>query len=319
MTAPYMGGAEFGNTVAYNYMIDQYQTVSANCMYPIDYSHDAGGEYNLLEGNFGEVFEADVVHGTQGLNTLFRNFSTGYELGKTCATIALTFDPFSRFENVVGNVLGTPGITGTYSIGDNTGNGGVYAVGLAHQIAADPIVGTTLLRWANYDNVTGTVRFCGNSSDTGWSTTCGGSTSEVPTGLSSYANAVPTKGDTRIGQQAMPASFLYSSQPSWWPSGKPWPPTGPDVTNGNIGQCTTGTYQFLMATSSSQCAGGSFSAHVNGGHAYSIPAMDCYFSLGGPPDGSGSALSFNASACYNGSGGAGGPPTPPTGLAASVN
>ena len=311
VTAPYMGGAEFGNTIAYNYTVNDYQTVSANCMYPLDYSHDAGAEYNLLEGNFSENLTADVVHGTQGLNTLFRNVLTGYELGKSCATIALVFDPFSRFENVIGNVLGSPGITTTYSILDNTGNGGVYSIGNTHQIAADPVVGTTLLRWGNYDNVTGAVRWCGNSSDTGWSTTCA-STSEVPTSISTYANGVPSKGDTAAGQSAMPASFIYASQPSWWSSGKPWPPAGPDVSNGNIGQCASGTYTSLFATSSSQCGGGTFSAHVNAGHANSIPAMDCYLNvMKGPPDGSGSALSFNSSSCYPSSGG-GTPPAPPT-------
>ena len=35
------------------------------------------------------------------------------------------------------------------------------------------------------------------------------------------------------------------------------------------------------------------------GHAYSIPAQDCFFNvMGAPADGSGSVLSFNAAACY---------------------
>jgi len=158
--------------------------------------------------------------------------------------------------------------------------------------------------------VTGAVRWCGNSSNTGWATTCG-STTEVPTSISSYSNAVPSKGDTGIGQSPMPASFIYASAPSWWPSGKPWPPVGPDVTNGNLGQCSGGTYGSLFGTASGQCTGGTFLAHVNAGHANSIPAMDCYFSLGGPPDGSGNALSFNAGKCYP-SGPAPGPASGPT-------
>lgn len=321
VTAPLMGGAQFGNSLAYNYMINDYQTVSASCMYPVDYSHDAGAEYNLLEGNFAEVLEADVVHGTQGLNTLFRNVVTGYELGKSCATIALTFDPFSRFENVVGNVLGTPGKTITYQ-NDPNQEFVVYDIGQAHQIAADPVVGTTMLRWGNYDNVTGAVRWCGNSSNTGWATACGGA-SEVPTGISSYRNAVPSLGDKGTGQNPMPASFIYSSAPSWWPSGKPWPAIGPDVTNGNLGQCSGGSYASLFATASGQCNGGTFSANVNGGHANSIPAQDCYLNvMHGPLDGSGGGLSFNASQCYGSSGTSGGgggtSPGVPTGLTATA-
>jgi hypothetical protein len=329
VTAPLMGGAQFGNSFAYNYAINDYQTASANCMYPVSLAHDAGAEYNLWEGNFFENVEGDDVHGSNGLNTVFRNVFTGYELGKSCATIAVTFDPYNRYENVVGNVLGTPGHTtyydDFYSPNPSDGNTApqyVYVIDEVHGgVGPDSFVGASMLRWANYDNVTGAVRFCGNSSDTGWSTVCklkGTSTSEVPTGLPSYANAVPSYGDTGAGQSAMPASFIYSSKPSWWPSAKPWPPVGPDVTNGNVGQCTTGTYQYLMGTASSQCSGGSFSASVNAGHANSNPAMDCYFSLSGPPDGSGSALGFNANTCYGSTGTSGTQPPPPTGISGTA-
>jgi hypothetical protein len=320
VTAPLMGGAQFGNTFAYNFETNHYQTQSANCMYPSEIAHDAAAEYNLWEGNVGEDVEADVVHGTSGVNTLFRNALTGYELGKSCTTIAVLFDPYNRDENVVGNVLGTPGKTVTYQ-NDSNQEFTIFSLGLAHgNINNDPVVQQTLLRWGNYDNVTGAVRWCGNSSNTGWSTTCQG-TSEVPTGISSYKNAVPSFGDTGSGQSSMTASFIYSSTPSWWPSGKPWPPIGPDVTSGNMGQCSGGNYASLMATASGQCTGGGFSAHVNGGHANSIPAMDCYLNvLSGPPDGSGNALNFDASACYGSTGGGGGtPPAPPKGLTATVN
>jgi hypothetical protein len=322
-----MGGSQFGNTFAYNYQINDYQTASANCMYLSTMAHDAAADYNLWEGNFAEGVEGDDVHGSNGLNTLFRNVFTGYELGKSCTTVGVFIDPYNRYENVVGNVIGTPGLTAYYDDIKSPTPGAqeeymAYILNQPHgSISGDSFVAKSLLRWGNYDNVTGAVRWCGNSSDTGWSTACG-STSEVPTSLSSYANAVPTYGDIGAGQSAMTASFIYSSTPSWWPSGKPWPPIGPDVTSGNLGQCTgTGNYPLMMATASGQCTGtgATFSSHVNAGHAYSIPAMDCYFSLGGPPDGSGSALSFNASACYSSSGTSGTGPAPPTGLTAAVN
>ncbi|HTT18288.1 MAG TPA: hypothetical protein VMG82_05055 [Candidatus Sulfotelmatobacter sp.] len=331
VTAPLMGGSQFGNSFAYNYMINNYQTASANCMYPAEIAHDAASEYNLWEGNFSNNVEADIVHGSSGLNTVFRNVFTGYELGKSCTTVGVFIDPYNRYENVVGNVIGTPGVTQYYSDISNPTQGAeeeymVYILNQPHgSISGDPLVSQTLFRWGNYDTVTGAVRWCGNSSDTGWATTCG-SKSEVPTGISSYSNAVPSYGDTGAGQSAMSASFIYSSTPSWWPSGKPWPPIGPDVTNGNLGQCGGGSYASLFGTASGQCTGGTLSAQTNGGHANSLPAMDCYFSLGGPPDGSGNALSFNASQCYGnsgttggGSGGGGTPPTAPTGLTATVN
>jgi hypothetical protein len=327
VTAPMMGGAQFGNVWAYNFGVNQYQTVSANCMYPaVDFAHDAAAQYNLYEGNFMSNYEGDVVHGSSGLNTLFRNVATGYELGKTCATNAVDLDPYERYENVVGNVFGTPGYALHYDDfaspnppDENFAPQYIYILDQAHGgLGPDAFTGSSLLRWANYDSVTRAVRFCGNSTDTGWAACTQGS--EVPTAVGTYPNSIPTFGDTGKGQNPMTASFIYSAAPSWWPSGKPWPPVGPDVTSGNLGQCTTGTYALLMATNSTQCAGGSFSAHVNAGHVNSTPAQDCYLNvMHGPPDGSGGALSFNASSCYSSSGAidATGPGSP-TGLTAIV-
>jgi hypothetical protein len=113
--------------------------------------------------------------------------------------------------------------------------------------------------------------------------------SEVPSGLSDgYSNKVP-------GSQTLPSSFFLSGKPSWWGS-RPWPPIGPDVNGGDIAGLS--------------------------GHAYTTPAAACYLNtMKGPIDGSGGALTFNASNCYSGgSSGGGGNDTPnaPTGLAATA-
>ena len=90
--------------------------------------------------------------------------------------------------------------------------------------------------------------------------------SEVPSAISPYGNPVPKS-------QNLPPSFYLSSKPAWWPAAKAWPPIGPDVSGGNI----TGL----------------------GGHAYTIPAEDCFRGpMGGPADGSGNVLTFSANACY---------------------
>jgi len=160
----------------------------------------------------------------------------------------------------------------------------------------DPQVTNYLMRWANYDVVTAAVRFCGSSSDTGWSTTCS-STSEIPTTLPSYSNSLPTLGDTTAGQSAMPASFYYATKPAFLGS-IPWPVAGPDVTSGNLGNCSGGTYYGMAATSSAQCTGGTL-ATAWAGHANANAAMNCYLTtMGGVPDGTGSVLAFNASSCY---------------------
>ena len=55
-----------------------------------------------------------------------------------------------------------------------------------------------------------------------------------------------------------------------------------------------------------------------GGHAYTIPAQDCYSNnMGGPSDGVGSALTSDAADCYVA--GQATQVAPPTGLNAVVN
>lgn len=87
----------------------------------------------------------------------------------------------------------------------------------------------------------------------------------------------------------LPNSLYLSSKPSWWGS-VAWPPIGPDVTGGNI----TGV----------------------GGYANLTPSANCYYNvMGGPADGSGNALIFNANNCYASFTGDTTPPSAPSGVA----
>jgi hypothetical protein len=307
---------DVGTVLAYNYSVNQWD--GADAMFLAFWPHSAGDDLELFEGNVSNGIVMDDSHGGHLNETLFRNFSTGWEscangnCGASVKDWGVTAMPWPyamRYGNVVGNVSGTPGF---HSVYENSAQGGcannqcaVYNVGAVNPAASppipsDPLVASTLLRWANWDTVTNATRFCGGASDTGWSTTCT-SRSEVPTGAPVYPNAVPTKGDTAAGQPPLPASFLYATKPSWFGS-TAWPPIGPDVTGGNVGQCTgklntPGQYAGLPATSSSQCAGTSMGA-AWGGHVNAIPAMACYLSLGGVPDGTGGLLPFDAHTCY---------------------
>jgi hypothetical protein len=126
------------------------------------------------------------------------------------------------------------------------------------------------MRWGNYDTVNAAVRFLNIEVPSDFSDASGNP--------SLFVNAVPANHN-------LPDSFYLNSKPSWWPVSKPWPAIGPDVTGGNISGV--------------------------GGHAYTIPAQDCYSSvMGGPADGRGSALNFNADTCYSPA------VEPPTGLQA---
>lgn len=264
-----------GCVIAYNFDINNlYGTpVSGNAyqqqsMYP----HAVGDENILIEGNQGVGVYSDNFHGTHHFQTIFRNNYNGWQQNGGFATTngigPMYLLAYSRFYNVIGNVLGTTALPYSQYGCDPTTctnqEASIYSLGLGDEVPADANVERTLFRWGNYDTATANIRWCGNSSDPNWSL-CGG-VSEVPTGISPFPNSIPAS-------TTLPASFYLSSKPSWWPSSKAWPPIGPDVTGGNIPNL--------------------------GGHAYTIPAADCYTNLmAGLSNGTGSVLSFNADNCY---------------------
>jgi hypothetical protein len=126
-------------------------------------------------------------------------------------------------------------------------------------MANDPFAKASSMRWGNYDTVTAAARW---------------NASEVPSGLSLYANAVPP-------DHSLPNSFYLTSKPAWFstPFGNvPWPPIGPDVVGGQL---------------------------LNG-FAFKIPAQLCYENTAKTSG----ILNFNANNCYP----AGTAPNPPTNL-----
>jgi hypothetical protein len=311
-SCPNSDGDTEGNVAAYNFSVDNVYT-SPGWFQASFYQHASGDAFDLSEGNVGTGYNADDIHGTHNFETLFRNYLPGQQPagcdGAPCSlqTNAINLNAGVRYFNVVGNVLGTPGYHNNYQCvalstapcqGGNgtqtiytlgyTGNGGsVLNPGLNYcsnpacssTVNYDPQVSAYLFRWGNYDTVTGAARWCGNSSSPGWSTTCG-NTSEVPASLAAYSNAVPSS-------TALPPSLYLSSKPSWF-GGIPFPAIGPDVTGGN-----------LLSV------------------ANMIPAQNCFVNImGGPANGAGNVLSFNASACYGSTSASA--PAPPTGVTATV-
>ncbi len=313
-----------GSVVDYNFSVDNIFS-NGTWTWEINGSHSTGNNLNLFEGNDAYRIDADNGAGPGTQSTNFRNLYSGYEVGMPNASTPVTLAALVRDWNFIGNVMGTPSIhtnyqgyassTTTYvnptliynSIYDlgSGGTGGVCALSPPQSTLCDPLTVSTLMRWGNYDVVNGAPQ---------WNST------EASPAANTYVNANFTSSYFSTLAHTLPASFVYSTAPSWWPSSKPWPPIGPDVTTGNVGLCSGGTYAGWQATSASQCTGGTLTAGW-ASHAVSIPAMDCYLNtMGGPPNGSGSALSFNASACYGGASGTSGPPPEsPSGLVATVN
>jgi len=242
-----------GDVYAYNYNPDV--CTAPNGCTGIVAGHDAGGGMDLFEGNIGPQIRPDTFHGTNPFWTIFRNYldaSNG---------AAIDLWSYSRYYNIIGNVLGKNGTSTNYECENSAAAGcdrygpnifrlgypGAGATtGIEANVSPDAQVKTTLMRWGNYDTVNNAVRFV---------------SAEVPSGISPYANAVPLN-------QTLPSSFYLAAQPPWWTTsfGTPaWPAIGPLVSGGNIAGVA--------------------------GHANKIPAQLCY-------ENTASYSTFNAAACY---------------------
>ncbi len=334
------GGPSAGNVIAYNFMVNCFESNGDlwGCLWD---GHSNGDDYNLWEGNVAPQAYQDQTHGGKLMETYFRNLLTGWEscsngncspsaTAKNANLDAISALAFNRYGNFVGNVLGTPGIsTLAYSYtnasqfwSSNSSTGHIFNLGSGNScspssgcsggpIPIDPAVLSTVMWSGNWDAYNSATMAC---------TGAGKPVAACPQDQRA-ANA-PTYPGLSNPSSTIPPSFFLSARPSWWANSIPFPAIGPDVTGGNLGQCTgtpntPGQFAKLPATSSSQCAGTSLTTGW-AGHVNAIPAMNCYLNvMNGPPDGTGAVLTFDADTCYGGSGVAGAPPAP-TGLQAII-
>jgi len=247
-----MVGQDYGSVYAYNYTVDDGYYVT-DWMMPLLFQNHDFADMDLFEGNDANSTDLDAVHGTGGLQTSFRNRFVGQGTPlKSNNLVAVTNTAFNRAQNFVGNIIGTSGTQTTYQSTVLYPSTTVWDFQPLDppggNLVSDPLILSSSLRWGNYDVVTGAVRWCGNSSDPGWTTTCG-STSEIPTTGITFVNGNPVPSSLTL-----PVSFYLSSQPSFWVTswGTPsWPAIGPDVTGGTAPDGV-------------------------GGYSYSIPAQLCY-------------------------------------------
>lgn len=256
-----------GTVVAYNYSINNYYTNSSRYNASANNQHTAGIDSLLFEGNYGNAVYGDNFHGPKYLMTYFRNRWTGpqpacWQSGATYATAVfntcssnlspVVLQSFSRFQNFVGNVLGTTGTNTTtgsvWDLGHGNSNGTVT-------VPDDPNTTATLMRWGN----------C-HAAD---SFACNFTSGEVPSGLSgtqaSWANAVPTS-------QTLPTSLYLSAKPGFFGS-ITWPPIGPDVSGGDV----SGTGGHVYMIPAQVCATTTMGLPADGtGPVKSFNAATCY-------------------------------------------
>ena len=75
------------------------------------WAHDAGVGMNLIEGNEGTGFIEDAIHGTHDFSTVFRNQYSGLIPREQQQTVPIILQSYSRYDNLIGNVLGLPATT----------------------------------------------------------------------------------------------------------------------------------------------------------------------------------------------------------------
>lgn len=112
-----------GNVIAYNFLL------GTNVGAGIDTNHGPHNQFNLYEGNYAPNFESDGYFGSERYGTIFRNYITCVLSGAEFPGIILK--RMSRDFNVIGNLMGQPGISrtfdgnsyGTPNIGNGDSNG----------------------------------------------------------------------------------------------------------------------------------------------------------------------------------------------------
>jgi hypothetical protein len=355
-SCPNSNGNGDGNVAAYNLAIQNIYA-SSGWFQGADNDHAAGAEYWLREGSNTLGLSSDHVHGGHMFTTAFRNFYAGWQVAgcggagvlNACNGNTNPVNPYalSRYFNVVGNVLGQANFyssyqnsesTSIYYIGgtDHGGNGtGTFCAQPACSsttTTSDPLAVSSIMRWGNWDNVTAGVRWCTGSgtpiaacsaderADAFGDTT--GSTSTFVS-LSSPSQTLPNSfyltGTVKTTSASPCGSGVRFNKNPTLGTCAPYPYFGPDVTSGTLGVCSGGTYANSYAISSSQCTGGTLATAL-GGHANANPAQVCYLSvMNGPPDGTGSVLTFDRASCYANDPSSSDPPlAPPTGLSAVV-
>jgi hypothetical protein len=339
-------GPSAGNVIAYNYLNNCFESNGDlwGCIWD---GHSNGTDFNLYEGNVAPQAYQDQTHGGKLAETYFRNLLLGWESCsngncsagsppiKQANLDAISALAYNRYDNIVGNVLGTPGIsTLAYSYtnssqfwSSNSGTGHIFNLGSGNgcggsgsgcaataAIPIDPVVLSSTMWFDNWDAFNNATMAC-----TGQGTPVAGCPQDQ------RAASAPSYPGLSTPSTTLPASFYFSARPSWWSSSIPFPAMGPDVSGGNVGQCggtanQAGQYALLPALASSQCAGQTLNP-AWGGHVNAIPAMACYLNtMAGPPDGTNSSvLNFSRAACYGGGTTTSSTPPPaPSNLAGTV-
>jgi len=167
-----------GNVVAYNYVDNAWTSADRRLQETtIDMGHASFPYMELVEGNWAAQIATETVWGNSGWMTLFRNYASSQQqrttANETYQIAAIAMEVKARSMNVVGNVLGAPGVGLVYEVHSSPpGPDQETVFRLGHGLSAgaggddigtyesSTVAGATalqLFRHGNYDYVTGTV------------------------------------------------------------------------------------------------------------------------------------------------------------------
>ncbi|MFO1478374.1 MAG: hypothetical protein U1F98_17210 [Verrucomicrobiota bacterium] len=185
-----------GCVFSYNYMTN---FLSGSWMWTGVSFHGNHNNMNLFEGNNVNLWSADNQWGSSIYNTAFRNRFSGHDEADTASYInnqqAICVAATNRFQNVVGNVLGTTGVNTYYEDASACGHETcrIYLIGNLNSYCGggyDPIAYSSLLRAVNWDSAN---------------------------------NGIVAGGFTT---NDLPASYYLSAKPAWFGNLR-WPPIDP--------------------------------------------------------------------------------------------
>jgi hypothetical protein len=234
-------GSTSGDVLAYNYIRDTYYAQPYG-----NFQHQPGSSFTLVEGNKIPRDSDDDTWGSHTLNTFFRNDFECWDppYGGQQNLQALTIQAYARFENVIGNTLGSlvnsSPLCTSYDAGSGGGSPYLFATNSSNapNNPSDSLVLPSLLRWGNYSICTGDAH-CNTTSSAIFSS------ADNPTSLT--GNAAPYN-NLASPSTTLPASFfLPGGTPTWFNTCATWttfptscatvqispfPAIGPDVTGG---------------------------------------------------------------------------------------
>lgn len=256
-------GGNIGLVQAYNFFAET-PVGGGSDTYAGDFPHNPGGQmFMLREGNQSAIAWDDDTWTAHNFDTWFRNWNSGYDF-ISGGTISNPTDVggFSRFDNVIGNVIGSSQMAAAQS----TSYSAVLGVN-RNGVDTTNLTRDSLMRWGNFVYCTGDATHCQVS-------TGAFDNSEVPTSLASYgANSTPYT-NSLPSDHSLPASFFMTvtAKPSggtglsWWKTCSSWTtfPTS----------CAAYTTQPFPAIGPDVTGGGSMTGHV-----YDIPAKIAWTNL----------------------------------------